>query len=446
MPESLFFLGKMTHPQKNSFAILLSPFAQVKKFFQTLYFFILRIMWSELICEQKQENEWAGILFFFIFLLLSWVTYLGKVYFSWVLAGFLILWYLDYGWAKADYHQGKYSIPIYLLQTDDGQLIRKSHLPNRPPSKLQFDWTTIREIKISQVIIYGGAFQEKLGKVWQISLRQFDEVEWIIDEAKTVPQALYQAKIFQQWVNAPIIFNQSQGLGNYAEFSLDDDRIVSTRQTPLIFQPHRHPEKYAQYQVVKEEIRKNYLKHSGINLQKTPSKWHIFSVWQFQHSWTLLKQIIQESGFLLFLLIMSRLMLGMGEIVDRVIQGFKGHTLVVEISHNWLSGWTLWPVAIAVAIMIYKGWQLSRVKHCFLDPHFLKVMLDNQVLGKLNLKDIEAILLLNNPEPEILIFTLKDAIILPKLQQKEDSKLYLRCLQEGIDYFQNLNQSPQTDL
>lgn len=437
MPESLLFQGKTTYPQKNSFAILISPFAQIKKLFQSLYFFILKIMWSELIYGEKKENEWAGILLFFLFLFLSWLTYLGQVYFTWVLTSFFIAWYVDYGLAKSDYQKGKYNIPIYLLHGDGDRLIWESKFPNQPLVKIEFNWAEIREIRISQSPVYGGAFQDKVGKVWQISLRKFDGTEWIIDEAKNVPKALYQAKIFQQWVNVPIVFNESQGLGNYAEFILQDDMIASQNKIPLIFSPHQHPENYGQYQVVKEAITKNYLKYLGVNLKTNDHKWHIYSVWKLRNSWQLLKQIVQDSGFIIFILIMSRVMLICGSIIDH---GLVNETIGESSVNFFLSSGTFFSVAIAVVIMIYKGWQLSRVKHCFLDHHFLKVMLDNKILGKLKLTEIEAVLLLTDPEPEILVFTLKDAIILPKLQRKEDSQFYVRCLQEGIDYFQKPNQ------
>jgi hypothetical protein len=86
--------------------------------------------------------------------------------------------------------------------------------------------------------------------------------------------------------------------------------------------------------------------------------------------------------------------------------------------------------------MVYKGWQLSRVKHTYLDRNFLKVAIDNQIIGKLNTTEIKAVLLLANPESEILILTPKEAIIIPKLQTEEDNQLYLHYLQQGIEYFQ----------
>ena len=133
---------------------------------------------------------------------------------------------------------------------------------------------------------------------------------------------------------------------------------------------------------------------------------------------------------------MSKVMLICGQIIDGVIKGFQGNVVILEFPNNLFSPSTLFSLLIAIAIMVYKGWQLSRVKHSYLDQNVLKVAIDNQVIGKLNTAEIKAVLLLANPESEILILTPKEAIIIPKLQTEEDSQLYLHYLQQGIEYFQ----------
>jgi hypothetical protein len=133
---------------------------------------------------------------------------------------------------------------------------------------------------------------------------------------------------------------------------------------------------------------------------------------------------------------MSKVMLICGRIIDGIIKGFQGDVVVLEVPNNLFSQSTLFPLLIAIAIMVYKGWQLSRVKHTYLDRNFLKVAIDNQIIGKLNTTEIKAVLLLANPDSEILILTAKEAIIIPKLQTEEDNQLYLHYLQQGMDYFQ----------
>jgi hypothetical protein len=133
---------------------------------------------------------------------------------------------------------------------------------------------------------------------------------------------------------------------------------------------------------------------------------------------------------------MSKLMLISGAMIDHFIRGFHDNIITLDIPNKLFFQRIFLPLIIAIAVMIYQGWQLSRVKHTYLDHDFLKVSIDNQIIGKLNIKEIKAILLLNYPDSEILILTSKEAITIPKLQAEEDSQLYLYYLQQGIEYFQ----------
>jgi hypothetical protein len=407
MSDPLLFQGKSIYPQKSVYAILIFPLVWLKKLFQSLYSFLLKVMWAELIEGKKKDNELAGLFLFVIFLILSWLSYLSKVYFPIIFTLFLIVWFLDYNFAKSEYRKGKYTIPIKITDKGEERLLWNFALPHQKPLQTELSWGQIRALVIDHRFIYGGSFEEKIGNVWQISLQGFDGSEWVIDEEKTVTQAFNQVRIFTQWIDVPIIFRGSHGQNNYAEYPLDAD-IIKFLNTAK----------------------------SGVQVQTNQQKWHIHSLWRLRHSWALIKQIFQDSGFILFLLVMSKVMLICGQIIDGVIKGFQGNVVILEFPNNLFSPSTLFPLLIAIAIMVYKGWQLSRVKHTYLDQNVLKVAIDNQVIGKLNTAEIKAVLLLANPESEILILTPKEAIIMPKLQTEEDSQLYLHYLQQGIEYFQ----------
>jgi hypothetical protein len=407
MSDPLLFQGKSIYPQKSVYAILIFPLVWLKKLFQSLYSFLLKVMWAELIEGKKKDNELAGLFLFVIFLMLSWLSYLSKAYFPIIFTLFFIIWCLDYNFAKSEYRKGKYTIPIKITDKGEERLLWSFALPHQKPLQSELNWGQIRALMIDHRSIYGGSFQEKIGNVWQISLQGFDGSEWVIDEEKTVTQAFNQVRIFTQWIDVPIIFRGSRGHNNYAEYPLDPDIIKFLDSTK-----------------------------PGIEVQTNQQKWHIYSVWRLRHSWALFKQIFQDSGFILFLLVMSKVMLICGQIIDGVIKGFQGNVVILEVPNHLFSQWTFFPFLIAIALMVYKGWQLSRVKHSYLDQNFFKVAIDNQVMGKLNTAEIKAVLFLANPDSEILILTAKEAIIIPKLQTEEDSQLYLHYLQQGIEYFQ----------
>ena len=384
MSDPLLFQGKSIYPQKSVYAILIFPLVWLKKLFQSLYSFLLKVMWAELIEGKKKDNELAGLFLFVIFLILSWLSYLSKVYFPIIFTLFLIVWFLDYNFAKSEYRKGKYTIPIKITDKGEERLLWNFALPHQKPLQTELSWGQIRALVIDHRFIYGGSFEEK-----------------------TVTQAFNQVRIFTQWIDVPIIFRGSHGQNNYAEYPLDAD-IIKFLNTAK----------------------------SGVQVQTNQQKWHIHSLWRLRHSWALIKQIFQDSGFILFLLVMSKIMLICGQIIDGVIKGFQGNVVILEFPNNLFSPSTLFPLLIAIALMIYKGWQLSRVKHTYLDQNVLKVAIDNQVIGKLDTAEIKAVLLLANPDSEILILTPKEAIIMPKLQTEEDSQLYLHYLQQGIEYFQ----------
>ena len=250
MSDPLLFQGKSIYPQKSVYAILIFPLVWLKKLFQSLYSFLLKVMWAELIEGKKKDNELAGLFLFVIFLILSWVSYLSKVYFPILFTLFLIVWFLDYNFAKSEYRKGKYTIPIKITDKGEERLLWNFALPHQKPLQTELSWGQIRALVIDHRFIYGGSFQEKIGNVWQISLQGFDGSEWIIDEEKTVTQAFNQVRIFTQSIDVPIFFRGSHGQNNYAEYPLDPD-IIRFLDTPK----------------------------PGVQVQTNQQKWHIHSLW-----------------------------------------------------------------------------------------------------------------------------------------------------------------------
>jgi hypothetical protein len=112
MSDPLLFQGKSIYPQKSVYAILIFPVVQLKKLFQSLYSFLLKVMWAELIEGKKKDNELVGLFLFVMFLILSWLSYVSKAYFSIFFILFFIIWCLDYNFAKSEYQKGKYNVSL----------------------------------------------------------------------------------------------------------------------------------------------------------------------------------------------------------------------------------------------------------------------------------------------------------------------------------------------
>jgi hypothetical protein len=91
-------------------------------------------------------------------------------------------------------------------------------------------------------------------------------------------------------------------------------------------------------------------------------------------------------------------------------------------------------MAIAIALLIFKGAKLSREKHIYLDTHALKFSIDHQKQAQIETNQIETVLLMESPAPTILILSQDQAIQICNLQL-ETSKAMLVKLEEGIKEF-----------
>jgi hypothetical protein len=139
-----------------------------------------------------------------------------------------------------------------------------------------------------------------------------------------------------------------------------------------------------------------------------------------------------------------------GGIVEQVRRGFAGNDVYINIpsSFGLTWPWQDWRLGLglllAIAVMIYRGWRLSRVKHCTLDQHFLRASLDNHPLGKLATQEIEAVLAIDAHPPEILILSEQGSVTLSPFQNLDEALVYTCYLTQAIDQFKTADPDPQS--
>ncbi len=427
MNPPIIHQGTVIAPRKSEYALIIYPWVQLKRLFESLYRVLVRVMWSELIEGKKKENELVSLLFFLAFCGLSWLSFSFKAAIFPVTVLFFIIWFLDHGIARRAYFRGDYNRPVSLSQTPEGGVHWQCTLSGGRLLQGDFFWEQVREIAIVSRSVTGGAFQDPLDRVWQAKLVLLDHSDWLIEENRDLLTVLNAAKGLQPYTKTPIIFSGSQGGGDYAEAMLGTE-------INQVFAPGLMP----------NQLGLKPTNTEGVKCQQSAQKWHIVSRWHFNnHSWQLAKQIFQQSGFLLFVLLTSGFMVKFGGLLHTLFRGGRGDELVViNLSptlaglFNLGGGQMLLALGLAIAVMIYRGWQLSRVKHCQLDQHFLRVSVDNQTLGKLQTQQIEAVLVVPNPELQILIVAKNGFILLPKLQQEADTERYATYLGQGLRIFQ----------
>jgi hypothetical protein len=403
------FRGKITYIQKGFYASLIWPLVQVKKAFQLIYNLILKIVWSELIEGKKIDNELASLAVFLIFCLFSLVTYYLQNYRELIIIAFFWVWFLDYWFAKSQYFYSKKQTTIFLDNRKNDFVLWYMNLPNGKTRKAKFERSQIGQISISKTYVYGGAFEEKIGTVWEVYVTLCDWSEFLIYEHRKLIDAVKEAKQLVTYFDVPLIFVSSEGNGAYAAQRLN-------------FQESNHQTSWPK----------------TIQFQTTPRKWHIYSKWRLTSSWYLLKQIFQKSGFLLFVLTVTAFMTRFGDLLNFFIAIYLGRediTLELPSIFGWFEPNIVWndvvKLTIASAILIFKGWHLSREKHIYIDTDQLEYFIDNNKIAQLKTNEIEATLFVKNPDPAILIIAQNIAIEIKDLQQEEFIALLLK-LEEGM--------------
>jgi len=388
----------------------------------TIYGSLLKLMWRELLSGEVPNNESANILAILLFLLLCWVSFTFRTVSQFVVVAFFVFWLVDNLIAQQALRQGKYIYQVYLYQTPTGDLRWQLQLPGRSPRTIEFKPEQMQSIGVRRREIRGGAFQNRLAQVWQAQLVLFDGSDWTVEEAQNLEQVRQAIAVLQGVLGEiPVVFENSYGVDNYALTHLN------LAKTMGLLQPGK-----------------------TVGWQQTARKSHIFSRWRLRHSWSLARQIIGESGFLIFVMTMVGIMTQVGSLVEQGRQSFMGNDVYFELpsSLGFTWPWQDWRFGVllllAIAVMIHRGWRLSRVKHCTLDQHFMRASLDNHPLGKLPTQSIDSVLAIDTSSPTILILGQQGSVILPHFQNLDEALLYTCYLTQAIDQFKTADPDPQS--
>lgn len=401
------FQGHIHSQKQGTFAKLIFPLVQVKKLFEVIYSFLLQTIWSELFEGKKLNNDTANFIAFIAFCLLSLIVFYIQDYISIILMVSFVIWYIDVWFAKKYYLESP-TLTATLTSLDEDTLQWRMTLPTQKAIQSKFTRNQIKEIGIVSRQVYGGAFEESLGIVWQIEIHLYDGAILLIHEEKTALNALKTAKTLANAFQVALFFADTEGNGDYAEKAIAMDSLET----------------------------------QGIIVQKTPSKWHIGSKWRLSHSWQLLKQILKKSGFFLFLVMMTGFMIKFGGYVNFILANY----LNINIGNYSIPGLLAWlepefelidiiELAIAILLIIYQGFRMSQEKHIYIDQFYLKYFINNRKIAQLNTSNIESVLLVKHPEISILVLGEGTEITITNLQQEKEYKAMLLQIADGIMQF-----------
>ncbi len=236
----------------------------------------------------------------------------------------------------------------------------------------------------------------------------------IINETQTINKALKSAHAIGSKLNTSILFLDSQGNNNYAYKKLDNKKLKLIK----------------------------FDQETSIKSKKSPNKWHLYTQWDLRDSWQLLKQVFHQSGFFVFLIFISKVMIELGQLLDNIIQCFQGKTDIIYLPSpsewlipNW-NGTNTVELLFIIGFVIYQTFHISLVKHIYLNQNYIKFAINNKIITKLKMQDVKLTLFFSHPFPEIVILSSEKAIIINQFNPKIGQEL-LVSINQGIDFFQN---------
>ena len=396
------FHGYIYYPPTRVWGQLLVPLAQVKKLFAKIYNFILTSIWSELISGEKIDNELINLILFFVFCGLSWLFFLFQSYRPVMLILFFILWGIDKQISHFDYEKIKHWLPVGIKLKDE-KLIIKSIRPNSNVVYLEYEKGEITSSAIAPRSILSHSFQSEIDVTWQTKLFLNSGAEILINESKSPATALAQLKPLASDLNIPIKYVDSEG---YHPYAVSDLNWESNR------------------------------KGSAVKVEEKPNNtWHIYSQWQWRDSWRLLQEIFQRSGFLVFVIFVSRFMIDFGGFLNDLIASIGEEQIFLNFSYFGQGltqnfGVLLYlELFLAIVLMIIEGIITSQTKHIYLDQFYIKFFISYHKQAQLKREAIEAMLFVRNPQPAVLILGKNQAIIIKQLTNQDAYRSFLEVME-----------------
>ncbi len=317
-----------------------------------------------------------------------------------------MIWYFDFLLAHQNYTSHKNKTFFSLDNSSNGKITWQMRGTNNKTAKDIFLAEEVKNVFISLHQIRGGNFNELLGTVWRVSIGLSTGDERTLGDYKQAIDALKRSKSLGDYFTAPVIFASSQGQGKYAGKKINIDDVFQDK--------------------------------SQIVTQKKSDRFHIYYRWQLSNYWNFIGEVWQKFGLMLFVLIISNTMFNCGKIFhDYMVQNtiyFPNIFNFFMPKFGLIEGLEL---SLAIALIIYQGWQISRSKHIYIDPDYLEFCLERKSLGKLITKEIESILLIDAIKPTILLLSPQKALTISNFHSEAEYIAFFVKISQAVAELQN---------
>lgn len=393
------------------YARLIYPIAVAKIYAEAVYGKILGLIWDELFKGKTELGQTGNFIALALFCLFSLLMYHVEAY-----AGFIILilaavWLLDTVLAKHRYRNCRRNDLIKLLRSPQGKLtLKKINFKGQVEYVENLNPSEVKHISIVQVDRKGGAFHEKVATVWQSSVRFNDESELLFSEDEHLFQAMKKARYVSKILGVPFKFKHSQDTGTAAKSAK------------------------------KNELGEN------VEIKFRDNTINISTKWTSNMRLGFILQILKESGFFLFLLIVAGVMIKFGGLLIFLYERFYGSGMVsINMEFSFLGilsvfepDWDAVDIgeyALAMGLIIRKTLLLAQPQTVSIDKSLTRYFVNDKLAGECKTSEIDNISLLTDPEPAIVVLNSTSSFEVRNLNSMKEFNSFFYQIREGIEKF-----------
>ncbi len=407
------------YQETGAYQYVLWPIVKFKQIVEAIFDTILTTIWNELMGAKYQPGQAGQFVAFIIFSVLAFaMPHIPDGAKDIALFVGIVCWLCDRFLAQYVYLQTVKLEKIFLTRKDESQMLWKKIDATDEAFSIDFDRHSIDGLSIQQEKRFGGAFQDELDSVWQLVLCLDDGADLLLDEREELMPLIKSAKKLAQELELSLAFAGSEGEG-----SLAAEESALAKSTIKMSLKHFSPGKVGVEQI------------DGVI--ELSSRWNLKSLSRF------LSTTIHQSGFLLFLLVMEGVLLRYGTLLNWMIGpyfGIHGTRLVLNISFRGVLSifspdaglLDLAEISVALGVMVYHGWKISRPKRVSIDAQKLRYFVGRRSQGELNTPELESPLFIAFPEPFILIMDQQQSVQIEQLQTENEYRGLMINIQEAV--------------
>ena len=392
--------------EQGEFARSLKPMVVAKEYVEALYGKILELIWDELVKGEEPLDNMSNLVAFFIFCVFSLLFYHFRDFDGPILFLLVGLWWADVAAAKRSYRDAaKFDTVTLCRGADKDYVYQRVDWRRRPVYDVDFNGTEIKKVVVRRKAIRAGAFREVMGEVWTAGLQFHNNFELAVFEEKEVTKALLDAQVLSGRFRAPVEFADAAraNLAGAGESSQE----------------------------------------TGLAISFDGSDLSIFTKWSFGNFFQYAMNVLERSGFLLFLLVAQSVMVRFGALVNYFLAPYLGIApapLEIELGFGavwafFMPEWEIMEILefmIALGVMVRSGMKLFKRKGVVMNRKSIRYMLGERVVSAMKTPDIRRVLLFEEPELLILILGRKKVMKIENLRNPEEFRAMRKSIEDGL--------------